>query len=104
MGGAGGTPIPARASLGESGSVNRTLQPELLDHLAPHDPAARGSRRDLRWINAPMGNDVWVRRHVRRDARPDDRLLELGAGDGQLAGRWPGPRCDALDLGPAPPH
>jgi hypothetical protein len=104
MGGAGGTPIPGRAGLGENGRVNRTLQPELLDHLAPHDPAARGSRRDLRLINALMGNDRWVWRTLERYARPDERLLELGAGDGRLAGRWPGHRCDALDLGPAPSH
>jgi hypothetical protein len=82
--------------------VNRTLQPELLDHLAPHDPAARSSRRDLRVINLLMGNDRWVRRTLRRYARPEERLLELGAGDGRISGSWRTHRCDALDLSPPP--
>jgi hypothetical protein len=82
--------------------MNRTLQPELLDHLAPQDPAARGSRRDLRLINRLMGNDRWVRRELRRLVRPGERLLELGAGEGRLAGTWRDDRCDALDLLPAP--
>jgi hypothetical protein len=84
--------------------VNRTLQPELLDHLAPHDPAARGSRRDLRLINSLMGNDRWIRRTLRRYARPGEQLLELGAGDGRISGSWRPHRCDALDLSPPPPQ
>ena len=33
----------------------RILEPETLDHLAPGDPAAQRSRRDLRRVNAFMG-------------------------------------------------
>lgn len=82
--------------------MNRTLEPELLDHLAPHDPAARGSRRDLRLINAVMGNDRWLGRTLRKFARPGETLLELGAGEGRLASAWRTNRCDALDLQPPP--
>jgi hypothetical protein len=82
--------------------MNRTLQPELLDYLAPHHPDARASRRDLRWINAIMGNHRWLLRARRKWARPEEAQLELGAGDGRQARAWPGTRCDALDLQPAP--
>ena len=33
----------------------RVLEPETLDHLAPDDPVAQRSRRDLRRVNAFMG-------------------------------------------------
>ena len=33
----------------------RALEPETLDHLAPDDPVAQRSRRDLRRVNAFMG-------------------------------------------------
>lgn len=82
--------------------MDRTLQPELLDHLAPQDPAARESRRDLRVINRVMGNVRWLQSALAKVARPGDTLLELGAGDGQVAAAWRGNRCDALDLGPPP--
>lgn len=44
------------------------------------------SRRDLVKINHLMGNFRWMRRQIRR-SRPSkqDRLLEIGAGDGSLA-------------------
>ena len=38
-----------------SNVLPRILEPETLDHLAPDDPAARRSRRDLRRVNAFMG-------------------------------------------------
>src|SRR4051812_43946237 len=81
--------------------MNRILQPELLDRLASHEPTARHSRRDLRWVNAAMGNPRWLRGTLGQLAAPRDRLLELGAGDGAFARTLPG-GCDALDLQPPP--
>jgi hypothetical protein len=64
--------------------VDRVVEAEWLDALAPEDPSAVGSRRDLRWLNACMGNARIVAR-VLRDVfreRTPDALVELGAGDG----------------------
>lgn len=98
----GGSLIPHPEPMGDTLVMNRTLQPELLDHLAPHDPAALGSRRDLRWINAVMGNGRWLRQALRAHTQPGDVLLELGAGDGVFASSCQDNRCDALDLNPPP--
>lgn len=83
--------------------MERSLQPELLDQLAPHEPAAQRSRRDLRLINGIMGNTRWL--HDRLDAivRPGERVLEVGAGEGYLARRWRS-TWDGLDLWPRPAH
>jgi len=84
--------------------MSRIVQAELLDSL-PHDhPAARQNRRDLRLTNWIMGNHRWLIRSVPRHIRPGERLLELGAGDGELARRLQrrGRLVDALDLCPAP--
>ncbi len=63
------------------------LVPELLDSL-PHDhPDARASRRDLRRLNALMGNFRWLDRTLRQQALPGMRIVELGAGDGGF-GSW----------------
>jgi hypothetical protein len=87
--------------------MKREVVPEILDRLPPEDPAARASRRDLRRINAWMGNETWLESVLRSEAKPGDKILELGAGDGALAGkvrpalpesvRWTG-----LDLAPKP--
>lgn len=64
----------------------RLLQPELLDGLPAHDPRAIGSRRDLRRINAVMGNA----RHLAGALRevlprlPPRRIVDFGAGDGAV--------------------
>ena len=63
----------------------RCVQPELLDSLPPFHPDAIRSRRDLRLINGIMGNFRWLRRQLRQHLRPQDRVLELGAGDGTLS-------------------
>ncbi len=79
--------------------MHRDVQPEILDSLPAADPAARRSRRDLRLINALMGNHRWLRRRA-----AGERCVELGAGDGALAralaGR--GAEVEALDLAPPP--
>jgi SAM-dependent methyltransferase len=90
----------------------RVLEPETLDHLAPEDPVAQRSRRDLRRVNAFMGARRILARAIAR-AMPEDRgrplrLLELGCGDGRLmldvarhrGARWPGARLDLLDRQP----
>lgn len=85
--------------------VSRTLKPELLDALPPGDRDAIRSRRDLRHFNRAMGNPAWFRDTLPRLLCPGDRILELGAGTGELreavlprARHW-----DALDLAPRPP-
>lgn len=83
----------------------RQLVPELLDALPAADPAAVHSRRDLRLINALMGNNRWFRRTLPRLITTGDRALELGAGTGDLAQALSqsGLRVDALDRCPPPP-
>lgn len=66
----------------------RVLEPETLDHLAPDDPAARRSRRDLRRVNRVMGARA-ILEHALARVVPDNaaaplRIIELGCGDGLL--------------------
>ena len=95
-----------------SNVLPRILEPETLDHLAPDDPAARRSRRNLRRVNAFMGARRILARAITRavgDAttRPL-RILELGCGDGRLmlevakhrGDRWSDARLDLLDRQP----
>lgn len=86
----------------------RVIRPEILDHLPPSDPRALHSRRDLRLLNALMGNYRWLLRKLREwthEPLPSP-ILELGAGTGDFAqilhrsGRTTG--YAALDLAPAP--
>ena len=75
--------------------MERFLEPELLDALPGNDSRAQGSRRDLRRINAWMGNARLVAAWLAGPARlsPPQRLVDLGAGDGafllRLASRLP---------------
>lgn len=85
----------------------RVVKPEILDHLAADDPEAVRSRRDLRRINFLMGNERWICRTVRRFPEAASRgIVELGAGDGVLAGKlaemFPGAPVTACDLAPRP--
>lgn len=70
--------------------MQRVVNPELLDQLAPADPRAIGSRADLRRVNFIMGHAGIRWRALRRHHREFDfhtrplRLVELGAGDGTL--------------------
>ena len=88
----------------------RVLEPETLDHLAPDDPVAQRSRRDLRRVNAWMGNGSIIARALRDSANGavPGQILELGAGDGQLLLRvaqtlaplWPNVEVTLLDRQP----
>lgn len=90
--------------------MKREVQPELLDTLPPDDPRARRSRRDLRRVNAWMGNGVTLAHALRGSAngRVPGQILELGAGDGQLLLRvartlaplWPDVEVTLLDRQP----
>ncbi|HTX65079.1 MAG TPA: hypothetical protein VMD31_04865 [Opitutaceae bacterium] len=82
----------------------RVVQPELLDLLPPEHPAARHSRRDLRLTNRIMGNHRWLAAALRAQVRPGERVLELGAGTGELALGLArrGVAVDGLDRCPAP--
>lgn len=70
-------------------SASRLVLPEILDQLAPDDPQARRSRRDLRRVNRFMGACSILSAGLRPlAARPPGsaplRALELGSGDGEL--------------------
>ncbi len=82
----------------------RVLTPEILDFLAPDDPRAIGSRRDLAWINAAMRQSAIMADALAGVPAPKV-LADLGGGDGRfllgvarrLARRWPGVRALILD-------
>jgi len=84
--------------------MQRELQPELLDSLPPDHPDALHNRRDLRLTNRILGHHRWFARTLPRLLRPGERVLEIGAGTGELcrhlSGR--GVTVDGLDLWPAP--
>jgi 2-polyprenyl-3-methyl-5-hydroxy-6-metoxy-1,4-benzoquinol methylase len=84
--------------------MERSLEPELLDTLPPESEAARHSRRDLRLINAVMGNHRWIVRTLLARLRPGERVLEIGAGGGELGRKLArsGIIADGLDRCPAP--
>jgi 2-polyprenyl-3-methyl-5-hydroxy-6-metoxy-1,4-benzoquinol methylase len=84
--------------------MQRSVLPELLDTLPPDGLEARRSRRDLRLINRVMGNHRWMVRTLRARLRPGERVLEIGAGGGELSRRLAraGILADGLDRCPAP--
>jgi hypothetical protein len=83
----------------------RSVGTEILDGLDPASSAAQASRRDLIRINGLMGNHDWFKRSLRQNLRPDEAVLEIGAGTGELgrAGRAVAPGIAGLDLIPRPP-
>lgn len=87
--------------------MERVVERELLDDLPFDDPEALRSRRDLTLLNALMGNHRSLEAAAMRVFRPGARLLELGAGHGQLSARLRrSPKLnvavEALDLAPPP--
>lgn len=88
--------------------MKRYVEREWLDELPPADPAAIGSRNDLKRLNQCMGNARTVALALRRfpaQMRPI-RLLEPGSGDGHfllqvahnLGGAWRGTQATLVDL------
>ena len=86
---------------------SRTVVPELLDELAPADPRAQRSRRDLQKIHKFMRSasillDLIAKLELAALPR---RIIELGAGDGtlmlgvarSLGSRWSGVELTFLD-------
>ena len=70
--------------------MTRILEPELLDELPATDPRAIHSRRDLRRINALMGNARPIIHFVgdylaTRAAKSPLMIAEIGAGDGNVS-------------------
>lgn len=91
-------------------TIPRVVTAEMLDHLAPNDPDARRSRRDLVRVHRAMGTRGIVSRGLRalvstQRAGAPMRILELGAGDGSLllgvarslASQWPAVQLGLLD-------
>jgi hypothetical protein len=68
------------------GEVIRSLHAELVDDLPPEHPAAIQTRRDLRRINTLMGHAGIFARSLKRvfPKQPARRVLEIGAGDGEI--------------------
>jgi hypothetical protein len=64
--------------------IRRVVEPELLDTLPANHPGAARSRRDLRRINAWMGNARHLARAIKQLKIPPKRVVELGTGDGTL--------------------
>ena len=89
--------------------MQRHLTPEILDSLAPDDPRAVRSRRDLQCINALMRGHHWILRELTALDRQDSlqKIVEIGAGTGeltnQLASAFPQAQVCGVDLISAPP-
>ncbi len=86
--------------------ARRVVGEEILDSLEADSREAQRNRRELRWLNALMGNFGWFRQQIRERFPNGGRFLELGAGDGLLGfylqERIPGIQVDGLDLWPRP--
>jgi len=86
---------------------SRVVKPEILDHLAPDDPTAQRSRRDLQRINWMMDNEVRIINAVHSyQTSAEKGIVEIGAGDGtlmnRLAEKFPTAPLSAYDLAPRP--
>ena len=102
--------LEKRRAAGGAVTMPRIVAKETLDHLAPEDPAARRSRRDLVGVHRAMGTRSIVSRGLRGLLPPESvrvplRILEIGAGDGSvllgiarsLAPRWPPVQLTLMD-------
>ncbi len=94
-------------------ALQRRVEPEVLDSLAPQDPTAVRARHDLRRVHRAM-RSLSILKGAIDDlalAAPPRRLIEIGAGDGSLmlrlarslGSRWANvdltllDRCDIVD-------
>lgn len=82
----------------------RSLGHQILDTLVQTDAAAQRFRRDLRIINRMLGNRAWLRRSLGANLIAGERVLELGAGTGDLGDLLGtmAPQFAGLDLAPRP--
>jgi len=82
--------------------LKRVIIPEILDSLNSADPRAIRSRRDLRWIDLFLGNSRWIVRQLKKQTPPPARIIEIGAGEGDLCCRvqtsLPSSTVTGLDL------
>ena len=91
-------------------TLPRRVTEERLDHLAPDDPAAMRSRRDLVRVHRAMGTRAivargWQALMLPRSGDVPLKILEIGAGDGTLllgvartlARHWPPVQLTLLD-------
>jgi hypothetical protein len=88
-------------------TIQRRVQPEVLDALSADDIGAQRARRDLRRLHHVMGTLPILLRALNRVAAGSAvrTMLELGAGDGSLmlrvaerrAAHWPGVAVTLLD-------
>jgi SAM-dependent methyltransferase len=83
--------------------VIRTLQSELLDDLPADHSGAIHSRRDLRRLNTLMGHAGILTNSLKKvfPKNPPSRILEIGAGDGELLLRVAGqfsPKWNDVDV------
>ena len=87
--------------------MDRHVEPELLDELPPEDPRAIRSRKDLRRVNAFMGNPKIMAGALRSafEGKAARSIVDLGCGDGkfmlevarQLAPDWKNTHVTLLD-------
>jgi hypothetical protein len=82
--------------------LDRVIVPEILDSLDPSDPRALRSRSDLRLIDFFLGNSRWIVEQLEKQDPAPARILELGAGEGELCRRinasLPSSSVTGLDL------
>ena len=82
--------------------LDRVIVPEILDSLDPSDPRALRSRNDLRLIDFFLGNSRWIVGQLEKQDPAPARILELGAGEGELCRRinasLPSSNVTGLDL------
>lgn len=97
-------PVPPVPPVAPPASTGRRCAAEILDTLPDDDEAARHCRRDLRRLNRLMGNARWFARTLPRVAAEGTRVLEFGAGGGELAAdlHASGFAVEAIDRAPQP--
>ncbi len=86
--------------------MERVVKPEILDTLEFDHPDAIKNRRDILLLNRLMGNYRWIDRALDNHVQEDEKILEIGAGAGDLIRHFhkkdSALRIDGLDLCPAP--